>query len=130
VLLQNCSGWRNGFSTATSCNGFTSHDGVRAILPGSDFGLSRNGTEVHVIQSTQTWAAGCRAVARDVDGTSVAFKCSNDALMWLQDCAGDAAGQAEKLRLAGQCGHGVCARVCDCIGRGGCDLRRLCYAVL
>lgn len=104
VLLQNCSGWRNGFSTATSCNGFTSHDGVRAILLGGAFGLSRNGTEVHVIQSTQTWAAGCRAVARDVDGTSVAFKCSNDALMWLQDCAGDAAGQAENYALQANAG--------------------------
>ena len=104
VLLQDCSGWRNGFSTATSCNGFTSHDGVRAILLGGDFGLSRNGTEVHVIQSTETWAAGCRAVARDVDGTSVAFKCSNDALMWLQDCAGDAAGQAENYALQANAG--------------------------
>lgn len=104
VLLQGCSGWRNGFSTATSCNGFTTHDGVRAILLGGDFDLSRNGTEVHVIQSTETWAAGFRAVARDVDGRSVAFKCSNDALMWLQDCSGDAAGQAENYALQANAG--------------------------
>ncbi|MGR3699461.1 MAG: hypothetical protein ACU0CB_14380 [Roseovarius sp.] len=104
VLLLGCSGWRNGLSTATSCNGFTTHDGVRAILLSGDFGLSRNGTEVHVIQSTETWAAGCHAVARDVDGSSVAFKCSNDALMWLQDCSGDAAGQAENYALQANAG--------------------------
>lgn len=92
VLLQDCTGWRNGIDGATSCNGFTTHDGVRAILLGGDFGLSRNGTEVHVIQSTQTWAAGSRAVARDIDGTSVAFKCSNAAVMWMQDCVADADG--------------------------------------
>ena len=33
---------------------------------------------------------GTSAVARDVDGTSVAYKCSNQSFMWLQDCTGDA----------------------------------------
>jgi hypothetical protein len=104
VLLQDCTGWRNGIDGATSCNGFTTHDGVRAILLGGNYGLSRNGTEVHVIQSTETWAAGSRAVARDIDGTSVAFKCSNDAILWVQDCVADAEGPAENYALEANAG--------------------------
>ncbi len=104
VLLQGCTGWRNGIDGATSCNGFTSHDSVRTILLDGDFGLSRNGTEVHVIQSTQTWAAGCRAVARDVDGTSVAYKSSNASFLWLQDCVADAAGAAQNYALEANAG--------------------------
>ncbi|PCI45033.1 MAG: hypothetical protein COB49_10480 [Alphaproteobacteria bacterium] len=90
VLMQDCTGYQNGAFSATSCNGFTTHDGVRAIDLGGSYGWSRNGTEVHCIQTTHTWLAGTRAVARDVDGTSVAFKCSNPSFMWLQDTVADA----------------------------------------
>lgn len=90
VLMQDCTGYGNGAFSATSVNGFTTHDGVRAIDLGGSFGWSRNGTEVHCIQTTHTWLAGTRAVARDVDGTSVAFKCSNQSFMWLQDTVADA----------------------------------------
>ncbi|MBD3665388.1 hypothetical protein [Sulfitobacter aestuariivivens] len=99
VLLQDCTGWRNGIAGASSCNGFTTHDAVRAIVLNGAFGLSRNGTEVHVIQSTQSWLAGTTALARDVDGTSIAFKCSNPSTMWLQDCRADAAGSATNYAL-------------------------------
>ncbi|MGJ8543872.1 MAG: hypothetical protein ACSHWZ_00410 [Sulfitobacter sp.] len=104
VLLQSCSGWRNGTAGATSCNGFTTHDAVRAIVLDSDFGLSRNGTEVHAIQSTKTWLAGSSALARDVDGSSTAFKCSNPSFMWLQDCRADAAGAALNYALEANAG--------------------------
>ncbi len=104
VLLQNCTGWQNGVDGATSCNAFTTHDSVRAIVLNGAFGLSRNGTEMHCIQSTESWLAGVRAVARDVDGTSVAFKCSNPSFMWLQDCIGDAAGAATNYALEANAG--------------------------
>ncbi|MFD2739611.1 hypothetical protein ACFSUD_08530 [Sulfitobacter aestuarii] len=99
VLLERFTGYRNGIDPATSCNGFTCHDGVRAVVLGGDFGWSRKGTEVHCVQAAQVWLAGSRATARDVDGTSVAFKCSNDARMWLQDCVADAAGAASNLAI-------------------------------
>jgi len=99
VLLQGCTGVGNGAFTATSVNGFTTHDSIRAIDLGGSFGWSRNGTEVHCIQTTQTWLAGTRAVARDVDGSSVAFKCSNQSFMWLQDSVADAQNGATNYAI-------------------------------
>lgn len=99
VLMQDCSGTDNGAFGATSCNGFTLHDAVRGIDLNGVYGWSRNGTEVHCIQTTQSWLAGTQAVARDVDGTSIAFKCSNPSYMWLQDSVADAAGAAQNLAI-------------------------------
>ena len=92
VLLQDCTGFGNGAFAATSCNGLMTHDGVRLIDLNGAYGWSRNGTEIHCIQTTQSWMAGTRATARDVDGSCVAFKCSNQSKMWLQDTRADAAG--------------------------------------
>lgn len=99
VLMQGCRGFGNGTDPATSCNGFTTHDGVRTIDLNGHYGWSRNGTEVHCIQTTQSWFAGTSAVARDVDGTSVAFKCSNGSFMWLQETRADAAGAAVNIAI-------------------------------
>jgi hypothetical protein len=104
VLLERCTGHYNGIDPATSCNGFSTHDAIRAVALSCDFGLSRNGTEVHMIQTTQTWLAGVRAVARDIDGTSVAFKCSNPSFMWLQDCIADAAGGTTNFAIEANAG--------------------------
>ena len=92
VLLQNCDGLGNGAGVATSCNGFTTHDGVVAAVLGGTFGHSVNGTEVHCIQNTRTWCLGTRAIAMDGDGSSVAFKCSNAATMWLEKTRAEALG--------------------------------------
>jgi hypothetical protein len=99
VLLQDCTGVANGWGVATSCNGFTTHDEIKAIVLGGLFGWSRNGTEVHCIQSTRTFMAGTRSVARDIDGTSVAYKCSNLGQMWLQDTIADAAGAESNFAI-------------------------------
>ena len=99
ALLVNCSGSDNGAFNATSCNALTTHDAIVAAVIGGDYGHSRNGTEVHCIQSTRTWLLGVSAVARDVDGTSVAFKCSNASEMWLQNTRADAAGGAESYGI-------------------------------
>lgn len=104
VLLDNCTGFRNGIDPATSCNGFTTHDAIRSIVVGGAFGLSRDGTEVHCIQSTQTWLVGATATARDIDGTSVAFKCSNQASMWLQNTVADAAGSTLNFAIEANAG--------------------------
>lgn len=104
VLLENCTAHHNGIDPATSCNAVTTHDGVRAIVLGGDFGQSRNGTEVHMIQSTQSWIVGARAVARDIDGSSTAFKCSNASVMWLERTVADAAGAASNLGIEANAG--------------------------
>jgi hypothetical protein len=94
VLLQDCTSWLNGALGASSVNGFTLHDRVYGLSLNGAYGLSRNGTEVHIIQDAQAWIAGGRAVARDGDGGSTAFKCSNVSSMWLQDVVADADGAA------------------------------------
>lgn len=99
VLLDGCTGFGNGAGQATSCNAFTTHDAVRAAVLGSDFGRSRSGTEVHCIQNTRSWFAGCSATARDIDGTSVAYKCSNASRMWLEASRADASGPGDALAV-------------------------------
>jgi hypothetical protein len=94
VLLVNCTGYRNGWRNATSCNDLTAHDGVILIALGGDYGLAGNGATVHFIENTRTWIVGARSTARDPDGTSTAFKCSNAGLMWLDGTRADAAGGA------------------------------------
>lgn len=99
VLLQDCTSWRNGAFGATSVNAFTIHDSVRAIALNGQFGLSRFGSELHSIQEAQWWIAGARVVARDVDGSSTAYQCSQDSFMWLQDCVADAVGDTDSFAI-------------------------------
>ncbi len=101
VLLQDCTGYGNGgvYAAATSCNAVTAHDATRLIDLGGSYGWSTNGTEVHCVEASHSWFAGTRATARDSDGTSVAFKCSNDSQMWLQKTVADAAGAASNYAL-------------------------------
>lgn len=99
VLLQDCSGWRNGAYGATSVNALTIHDGVYAVDLNGSYGLSRNGAELHSIQNAQWWLAGTSSMARDVDGSSIAYKCSNASQMWLQNASADAAGGSVNYAL-------------------------------
>jgi hypothetical protein len=94
VLLSNCTGYENGAFGATSCNAVTAHDDVVSAVIGGNFGYSRNGAEVHVIQNARAWVLGAVATARDPDGSCVAFKCSNTAMLWLERTRADAAGGA------------------------------------
>lgn len=94
VLLSNCSGYENGAFGAISCNAFTAHDTVAAAVIGGRFGYSRNGAELHVVQSARAWILGATATARDPDGSSIGFKSSNSTMMWLQRTVADAAGGA------------------------------------
>ena len=99
VLLQDCTSWRNGAYGATSVNGFTLHDRVYGMSLNGEYGLSRNGSDVHIIQDSQAWIAGGQIVSRDVDGGSTAIKCSNASMMWLQEVTADAAGSAADFAL-------------------------------
>lgn len=101
VIMQDCTGYENGgvFAAASSVNGLTAHDSVRMIDLGGDYGWSRHGSEVHCVELSQSWFLGTRATARDIDGTSVAFKCSNESLIWLQETRADAAGAAENYAI-------------------------------
>lgn len=104
VLLERCRGVENGAVGASSCNALTTHDAVRMIVLGGDYGHSRNGTEVHCIQQTRSYLAGSRVVARDVDGSSVAYQCSFEASMWLDEAIADAAGGASNLAVEANSG--------------------------
>ncbi|TNF19042.1 MAG: hypothetical protein EP318_16390 [Rhodobacteraceae bacterium] len=104
VLLERCTGSDNGALGASSVNALSTHDAIRMIVLGGEFGWSRNGTEVHCIQATESFLAGCRAVARDVDGTSVAYKCSNPSFMWLLDAVADADGAATNYAIEANAG--------------------------
>ncbi|WP_323764781.1 hypothetical protein [Marinovum sp.] len=123
VLLEDCSGSDNGAFGVTSCNALTSHDAVRMIVLGGDFGNSRNGTEVHCIQQTASYLAGCRVVARDVDGSSVAYQCSFEASMWLDEAVADAAGGASNHAIEANSGtvftRGFQAVAGDIVTSGG-----------
>ncbi len=92
VLLVNCTGYRNGWRSATSCNDLTTHDGVELVVLGGTFGFSNNGATVHCIENTRTWIVGAKALANDPDGTSIAFKCSNLGKMWLDTTVAEATG--------------------------------------
>ena len=104
VLLERCTGSDNGAFGATSVNALSTHDAIRMIALGGTFGWSRVGTEVHCIQTTESFLAGCRAVARDIDGTSVAYKCSNPSFMWLLDAVADADGAAANHAIEANAG--------------------------
>lgn len=99
VLLSGCHGAANGAPGPTSCNALTLHDDVKGVAIGGDFGWSSNGTEVHIIQDARLWALGAHATARDIDGTSTAFKCSNTAAMWLEETTADAQGSASNYGI-------------------------------
>ena len=77
---------------------------------GGSFGFGTNGTEVHCIENTKTWALGVRATARDPDGTCTAFKCSNAGQMWLEDTLADAAGGTENYGIEANDGGQVFKR--------------------
>lgn len=99
VLLVNCRSFRNGALGATSVNAFTTHDAVVSVVIGGSFGLSRNGAEVHHIEQTKCWMLGTVATARDIDGSSTAYKCSNTAMLWLENAVADAAGATENWAI-------------------------------
>ncbi|MBR9840695.1 MAG: hypothetical protein GYB50_22810 [Rhodobacteraceae bacterium] len=92
VLHINCVSADNGRLDEASINGFTTHDTVKSIDIGGRYGWGINGTEVHCIEQTVSWFLGTRATARDPDGTCGAFKCSEDAVMYLEETFADAAG--------------------------------------
>ncbi len=103
ALLVNCTGFDNGCSNgliaATSCNAITGHDDVIVAVVGGDFGYSKNGTEVHFIETSKVWLLGSTVTARDVDGESTAYKASNSVQMWLEDTTADAAGAATNYAI-------------------------------
>ncbi|MBN8190475.1 hypothetical protein JF540_28020, partial [Salipiger thiooxidans] len=97
VLAVNCTGYLNGWNGAGSCNAFTTHDGVIAAVIGGEYGSNApdgTGTTVHCIEQTQTLIIGTYAYDEDLDGDggAGAFKCSNDAQMWLWNTLASASG--------------------------------------
>jgi len=64
ALLVNCSAFKNG-TYGTSNNGFTCHDGVKAISIGCSWLGSRGTNSGHVTTGTQVWSVG------DVAGSSI-----------------------------------------------------------
>lgn len=105
VLLVDCSGHYAGAFDETSCNAFTTHDQIRAVVIGGDFGLSRDGADFHTIEDTKTWAFDVDVKARNPDGDSSAFKCSSGSKMWLESTVADAADSGNNYALEAQGGE-------------------------
>ncbi|WP_264212296.1 hypothetical protein [Leisingera thetidis] len=100
VLMERCSGARPGAGLASSCNDFTTHDGVRAAVISCEFegGGSHGGSSVHCIETTRTWFLDCRIQADDSDGDgqAAALTCSNDAIVWIEGSQAQAHGAAQE----------------------------------
>ena len=83
-------------------------------------GLSKNGSELHCIEDTRTWCLGTELIAADVDGTSTAFKVSNNGRLWLQETIGDATGAAANFAVEANDGGTVYRR--GHLSRAGSEL--------
>lgn len=93
ALLVNCSGTLNGLNPSVSNNGFTTHDGVKAVSVGCNWAGNYGTGSGHVSNDTQVWSVG------DVSGDSMGDVIyggsldrggfavwSGSASMWLDNC--------------------------------------------
>lgn len=92
-LLVNCTAFRNGLSPSQSNNGFTAHDGVKAISIGCTWTGNRGTNSGHVSDGTQVWSIGDTAGASPGDlptGGAINWAgfgvWSGAATMWLDSC--------------------------------------------
>lgn len=92
-LLVNCSATKNGLSPSQSNNGFTCHDGVKAISIGCTWTGNRGTNSGHVSDGTQVWSVGDTAGASAGDiptGGGINYGgfgvWSGAAKMWLDSC--------------------------------------------
>lgn len=92
-LLVNCSATKNGLSPSQSNNGFTCHDGVKAISIGCTWTGNRGTNSGHVSDGTQVWSVGdvAGASAGDIPtGGGINYGgfgvWSGAAKMWLDSC--------------------------------------------
>jgi hypothetical protein len=92
-LFVNCVGTLNGANPSTSNNGFTCHDGVKAMSFGCDWRGNYGAGSGHIDDGTQVWSVGDISGAtpgdRPFGGTfeSVAFGAwAGNARLWLDRC--------------------------------------------
>lgn len=92
-LLVNCSGTKNGLAPSQSNNGFTCHDGVKAISIGCTWMGNRGTNSGHVSDGTQVWSVGDTAGSSAGDiptGGAINYGgfgvWSGAAKMWLDSC--------------------------------------------
>lgn len=92
ALLVGCKGYRNGLAPSVSNNGFTAHDGVKAISIGCDWTGSRGTNSVHVGAGTQVWSVADQAGSSAGDlptggtNTNAGFAVHDGAEIWLDSC--------------------------------------------
>lgn len=93
ALLVNCSGTLNGLNPSSSNNGFTCHDGVKAISIGCDWRGNYGTGSGHVSDGTQVWSVGDISGASMGDviyGGSIVYggfaTWSGNAKIWLDSC--------------------------------------------
>lgn len=92
-LLVGCSAFKNGKAPSESNNGFTCHDGVKAISIGCNWTGNRGTNSGHVSDGTQVWSVGdtAGATAGDViTGGGITYGgfgvWSGAAKIWLDSC--------------------------------------------
>jgi hypothetical protein len=104
VLLVDCVSHFNGKWGATSVNGVTTHEGVRAAVIGGDFGYSTDGAIAHFIGTSKTWCYDTKVVARDPSNDAIGFKCSESAVLYLENTEADVAGSPSNLAVEANSG--------------------------
>lgn len=92
-LFVNCSGTLNGVNPSVSNNGFTCHDGVKAISIGCDWRGNYGTGSGHVNDGTQIWSVGDisgGSMGDVIYGGSIVYggfaTWSGNAKMWLDSC--------------------------------------------
>ncbi len=91
IMTLDCVGFANGDVTQTSCNGWTTHDGIKAIDINGRYYNNRGANFIPVDANTQTWAVNSRCSLSVHDGTfpptNYYFLAGSEA--WLDGCEGE-----------------------------------------
>lgn len=91
LLTLDCSGWRNGAAGILSCNGWTTHDAVKAIDVNGRYYANRGFNIACVDDSTHSWLIGTNSAFSYGDGTSppCAYYFTNAGSYWMDSCVGE-----------------------------------------
>lgn len=93
TLTYNCSGYYNGAFGSTSDNGLTGHESVVSIDIGGNYSEC-NGGLVHYVGTSKVLCLGTRGTGSREATTSPAFKTSDTAQMWMEECYASGGTQA------------------------------------
>ena len=90
MLTLDCKGFGNGTTSVLSCNGWTTHDGIKAIDVNGQYYNNLGANFIPVDAGTQTWAAGTKSHKSlgDTNTAPTNFYSVASAETWLDSCVG------------------------------------------